>query len=326
LCANFRFILSGVLLSDKTRQGNINVSYSQENLKMVVWIKGDEDYAAAFCLTAEEAMEQLSIKRTRLTQISGRELRVGRIKDGRYIRPVYRQCDLEEYKSWTRSTATHQKSASAINSAAEELYMQTQKIINTNKDLKENLDRNLSRTSYDLKKFSKDLLEKEQFRQIRRLDKIYLNLFHAIKTYSSQMGKDFNELKLSTSRIYEAVLSQHLGNKSLESLLKELPTHQDFRQYFDKHKKDYENRFSQHEQEISSKIFRMEEVLHELHKDFKRKRSLSSCRKFSHYTRLRLHRRKQHRGDVQGSQNLSSWYGYRRISGEHSKQRVSRLR
>ena len=85
---------------------------------MTIWLRGDEAYFSDFVLSADETMEVLGIKRSRLTQISGRDLRVGRKKVERYIRPCYREKDVNAYLSWVRSTASHQKSANAIHQAA----------------------------------------------------------------------------------------------------------------------------------------------------------------------------------------------------------------
>ena len=90
-------------------------------LPMIVWLRGDESYAGEFSLDAEAVMESIGIKRSRLTQISGRELRVGRIRVDRYIRPMYRSCDVQEYKSWTRASASHSKSSTILKEAADEL-------------------------------------------------------------------------------------------------------------------------------------------------------------------------------------------------------------
>lgn len=90
-------------------------------LPMVVWLRGDEDHCGDFSLDAEAVMESLGIRRTRLTQISGRELRVGRIRRGRYIVPVYRPVDVMEYQQWTRAPATHIKSSTLVHEAADSL-------------------------------------------------------------------------------------------------------------------------------------------------------------------------------------------------------------
>jgi chromosome segregation ATPase len=70
---------------------------------------------------ADEVMEFLGIKRSRLTQISGKELRVARIRRDRYLRPVYREADVRDYQEWTRATATHQSSSRAIETAIDSL-------------------------------------------------------------------------------------------------------------------------------------------------------------------------------------------------------------
>ena len=106
--------------------------YNQNSpeLPMVVWLNGNESYFETFSLDADAAMVALGLKRSRLTQISGKELRVGRAKMGRYIRPVYRPCDLEAYMTWVKPTATHQKSSSVIQEAAQQLENQTTEWLN----------------------------------------------------------------------------------------------------------------------------------------------------------------------------------------------------
>lgn len=96
------------------RQGAMGAA---AELEMVVWLEGHEPYVQEFCLNADQAMERLGIKRSRLNQISGKELRVGRIKSGRYIKPMYREQDIEGYLQWTRPTASHQASKRALESA-----------------------------------------------------------------------------------------------------------------------------------------------------------------------------------------------------------------
>jgi hypothetical protein len=92
--------------------------------EMLVWLRGDEPECAEYTLSADDVMSQLGIRRSRLTQISGRELRVGRMRRGRYVSPVYRQEDVDEYLSWTRATASHLKSSSVLSDAAEQLLKQ----------------------------------------------------------------------------------------------------------------------------------------------------------------------------------------------------------
>jgi hypothetical protein len=116
-------------------------------LPMTVWLRGDEDYCGDFSLDADAVMSQLGIKRTRLTQISGRELRVARIKRGRYVVPVYRPEDVSHYLNWSRATATHLKSTQAVTEAtaslkdqASDLFVKTESLLS---DLSENLAKDM---------------------------------------------------------------------------------------------------------------------------------------------------------------------------------------
>jgi hypothetical protein len=119
---------------------------------MIVWLKGDEDYAKDFSLDAHTVMEMLNIKRSRLTQISGKELRVGRIKDGRYIKPVYRLEDIKNYKNWTRATATSQKASNIVNKAVDDLKKETQKIIKLSQNIPNNTRNLLEKNEFSFKK------------------------------------------------------------------------------------------------------------------------------------------------------------------------------
>lgn len=103
-------------------------SQSDKTLPMIVHLRGDEDFVEDFQFDAQAAMELLGIKRSRLTQISGRELRVGRVRQDRYVRPVYRKIDLDDYQGWTRKTASHQSSSQAIEGAVEKLESQCQRL------------------------------------------------------------------------------------------------------------------------------------------------------------------------------------------------------
>lgn len=98
------------------------------DLPMVVWLRGDEAWYPQFDLDADAVMQRLGIKRSRLTQISGKELRVGRVRMDRYVRPIYRSADVEQYSNWTRATASHQKSSSALKEAVDALQSQGSQI------------------------------------------------------------------------------------------------------------------------------------------------------------------------------------------------------
>lgn len=96
-------------------------SQKDQTLPMVLTLRGDESIVEEFTYDSEQAMSYLGIKRSRLNQISGRELRVARVRRDRYIRPVYRESDLKDYLEWTRATATHLSSSKAIEQAVENL-------------------------------------------------------------------------------------------------------------------------------------------------------------------------------------------------------------
>lgn len=99
----------------------VTASQKDQTLPMILTLRGDEAVVDEFTFDTDQAMAYLGIKRSRLNQISGRELRVARIRRDRYIRPVFRECDLKDYLDWTRATATHLSSSKAIEQAVENL-------------------------------------------------------------------------------------------------------------------------------------------------------------------------------------------------------------
>ncbi len=122
------------------------------DLPQVVWLRGDEPYGGEFSLDADAVMQELGIKRSRLTQISGTELRVGRTRIDRYIRPVYRPCDIEDYQKWTRATATHHKSSTLLEQAAHKLELSSRDFAEQLADLHHKLSTHLSRQLHGLEK------------------------------------------------------------------------------------------------------------------------------------------------------------------------------
>jgi len=100
---------------------DIPASQRDRQLPMIINLRGDEQLVDEFNWDADQVMEFLGIKRSRLTQISGKELRVARIRRDRYLRPVYREADVRDYQEWTRATATHQSSSRAIETAIDSL-------------------------------------------------------------------------------------------------------------------------------------------------------------------------------------------------------------
>lgn len=99
-----------------------------EDLPMIVWLTGTEPWFEEFSLEADQVMNMLGVKRSRLTQIAGREMRVGRVRRGRYVSPVFRPADVEAYLSWVRAPATHVKSAGILHEAADALKSQSEEL------------------------------------------------------------------------------------------------------------------------------------------------------------------------------------------------------
>lgn len=103
----------------------------RENLPFALWLAGDEPYFGDFCLDADEVMKRLHIKRTRLTQISGRELRVGRMRMGRYIKPFYREIDVEDYLGLSKAPQTAMKQKEIISEAQKQLAEVREEFVTT---------------------------------------------------------------------------------------------------------------------------------------------------------------------------------------------------
>ncbi|MFK7874022.1 MAG: hypothetical protein AB8C84_12790 [Oligoflexales bacterium] len=99
------------------------------DLPMTVWLTGEEDYFSEFTMDADAVMAQLQIKRSRLTQISGKELRVGRTRIDRYIRPVFRPQDIENYLNWSRAPATKQKSNAELSELQQQFEAKISEIL-----------------------------------------------------------------------------------------------------------------------------------------------------------------------------------------------------
>ena len=111
-------------ISDLNSSDDLAFAPTPEDLPMVVWLVGTEPWFSEFSLEADHVMTSLGIKRTRLTQIAGRELRVGRVRRGRYISPVFRPEDVEQYLKWSRAPSTHIKSSTMLSEAADTLKQQ----------------------------------------------------------------------------------------------------------------------------------------------------------------------------------------------------------
>ena len=121
-------------------------------LPMVVWLRGEEE---EFTLSAEDVMAALDIKRSRLTQISGRELRVGRRRVDRYLKPFYRPADVYSYQESTRAALTRQRSAAAVSSVADDIETRHKTIL---QETTAQLNAVVTNTSQTLQKKLSELL------------------------------------------------------------------------------------------------------------------------------------------------------------------------
>lgn len=198
---------------------------SSNQLPMVVHLKGDEDFFEQFDLNADEVMEKLSIKRSRLNQISGKELRVGRAKIDRYIRPIYRSEDVENYLAWTRATASHVKSKEAIEIVTNELKEQATTLASSlSKDsgiLSNVLNNHLVKLNAFLQSELSNLNFKNQVSN-RSLEKIFYTRFESlIKSFKILETQNSIEMKAS-SDTRELAKDIYSGVKLLASNLNEL--------------------------------------------------------------------------------------------------------
>lgn len=109
--------------------GEDTLGIMPDDLPMIVWLRGDEPWFEDFSVDADTAMAELGIRRSRLTQISGRELRVGKKRVDRYIRPCFRPEDLAAYKNFTRATASHLKSAAVLDDVLGKLEHESSQIL-----------------------------------------------------------------------------------------------------------------------------------------------------------------------------------------------------
>ena len=170
---------------------NIESSQPKNNnelLPLSIWLRGDEPYFEEFSLDADEVMSQLGIKRSRLRQISGQELRVGRKRVERYIKPFYRPKDVEDYLGWTRATASHQKSSLILNSAADNLVNHGQRISESILSLKNHLIEVIQEIPSRMK---------EGFQASRQLQ---MEIFNSVQINGKQLG---SIVKKNQSEIFE---------------------------------------------------------------------------------------------------------------------------
>jgi hypothetical protein len=208
---------------------------TSQDLPPIVWLRGDEEYFSEFDMDADAVMQALGIKRSRLTQLSGKELRVGRMRVDRYIRPLYRSVDVQAYIDWSRAPLTQVKSSHAIQHAIDQLEnravsfeaaMQTlsldmsevlrssiEKLQKELPALTPDQSEGLSQVEYQLVAMQNDLLQKLQFFHDQQQ-----NLLSAIQESQSTQSK-------SQSTLQDIASISILEIRSLVALTKDL-THQ----------------------------------------------------------------------------------------------------
>ena len=183
---------------------------NESDLPMLVWIRGDEDYADDFSLNADQAMEMIGIRRSRLTQISGKELRVGKKRIGRYVRPVFRQVDIEAYKAWTRPTATSKKSSSILEEGLDKLRelaerMDVQSLKDDVHDFFENLDGKLTKQEIGL--------QNSHFHGLKFRDHLD-SLEIQVGEWRDQFLEDFGKYSIQIDEVFDRVNKQKMHQES----------------------------------------------------------------------------------------------------------------
>lgn len=149
-------------MSDNLEMHDTSQDFIPMEFPMVIFLRGDEEYFNDFCMNAEQVMQVLGIRRSRLNQISGKELRVGRARIDNYVRPVYRKQDVEEYLKWIRPTATHKKSSDLLNEARSKLEQQSdrlsEQLTSRFENMIETFTLNFQNQFFDQRNFSKSML------------------------------------------------------------------------------------------------------------------------------------------------------------------------
>lgn len=198
---------------------------ANEDLPMIVFLSSDNEIVEEFSMDADAAMEALGIKRSRLTQISGKELRVGKIRIDRYTRPVYRPCDIENYKKWTRATASHLNSSKVINEAVLKLNEQcttlnnlatvtlpefeakiegylsenTEYLLKENKDTTDSLNEALNKVLNHISSYKENL--NSEYKEIQALTKHLLTDIERIVSSQSEISHTLTEVQTSLNEI-----------------------------------------------------------------------------------------------------------------------------
>ncbi len=193
-----------------------------EDLPMTVHLKGYEEYFEEFSWDAKKVMDVLGIKRSRLNQISGEELRVGKARVDRYLRPIYRPEDVKKYLAWTKPTASHKRSTSIIDEARLKLDQTSgelkEKLIGSQESLKEEIALLLEQTLVKLTRNYEHLGE-------ALLTKHLLSLQKNIQESQFLEQEAFKKTKLLEEKL-EKILQKDLDTSSSILSLKEETTKQ----------------------------------------------------------------------------------------------------
>ena len=204
--------------------GASSAEVSSEELPMIVQLRGDEPYAESFCRDADYVMKELGIKRSRLTQISGKDLRVGRIRVDRYTRPMYRDEDIEVYKSWTRSPATHKNSSQMIDNAVARLEQKSSEFAQGLKDVIADVE---SSVANDLKDYINTIVKLQEDRSYQaKIDRnvkwnevfsLFSKNNEKIQTLSQTVADSLEENSESISSYGDVINFLHLEMKELRA-------------------------------------------------------------------------------------------------------------
>jgi len=196
------------------------------DLPLLVWLRGDEPYFDSFTLDADQVMNDLGIKRSRLTQISGKELRVGRKRDGRYVRPVYRAEDVAAYKEWSRAPATQVRSTELVTEMMDRFEENIQNFSNARKEIleefKDFLTPELIRT------------QREVFWKIESLEHFHADRLNAVqqqtRDHLNTLVQSLNEVSTARVQDFRNDLSD-LWKSSMEKLLQIETTQRELMDY-----------------------------------------------------------------------------------------------
>ncbi|MGE0172242.1 MAG: hypothetical protein AB7T49_05640 [Oligoflexales bacterium] len=188
---------------------------SSDDLPLVVWLRGDEEYADDFIVDATEAMNVLNIKRSRLTQISGTQLRVARIRMGQHIRPLYRKKDLEAYADAARAPVSHQKSAKLVNETLEKWQDTVDEIIRSTTQC-------LSLLGEEIKSQNKNFQQRTLKSQTHELGKFANELGELVRSvdFLSESAEHYNNA--FQKRASDLLVDMHKSHETLNPLAQDV--------------------------------------------------------------------------------------------------------